>query len=96
MELFTVYSKRPISSVQYLTLCDPMDCSTPGFPLLYQFLELAQTHVHLVSNAIQPSHPPLILLPAIFPSIRVFFSESVLCIRRSKYQSFRLQHQSFQ
>ena len=38
------------------TLCDPMDCSTPGFPVHHQLLELAQTHVHWVSDAIQPSH----------------------------------------
>ena len=40
-----------------LTLCDPMDCSTPGFPVHHQLLELAQTHVHWVGDAIQPSHP---------------------------------------
>ena len=39
------------------TLCDPMDCSTPGFPILHQLLELTQTHVHWVGDAIQPSHP---------------------------------------
>ena len=39
------------------TLCDPMDCSTPGFPVYHQLPELAQTHVHQVSVAIQPSHP---------------------------------------
>ena len=38
-------------------LCDPMDCSAPGFPVHHQLLELAQTHVHWVSNAIQPSYP---------------------------------------
>ena len=41
----------------YLTLCDPMDCSTPGFPVHHQLPELTQTHVHQVSDAIQPSHP---------------------------------------
>ena len=41
----------------YLTLCDPMDCSTPGFPVLHHLLELAQTHVHWVGDTIQPSHP---------------------------------------
>ena len=49
-----------ISSVQLLShvrLCDPMDCSTPGFPLHHQLLELAQTHAHRVNDAIQPSHP---------------------------------------
>ena len=40
-----------------LILCDPMDCSTPGFPVHHQLLELAQTYVHLVGDAIQPSHP---------------------------------------
>ena len=40
-----------------LTLFNPMDCSTPGFPVLHHLLELAQTHVHCVSDAIQPSHP---------------------------------------
>ena len=39
------------------TLCDPMDCSTPGFAVYYKLPELAQTHVYRVSDAIQPSHP---------------------------------------
>ena len=57
-----------------LTLCHPMDCSLPGFPVLQHFAELAQTRVHWVSDAIKPSHslPPPFLLPSIFPSIRVF------------------------
>ena len=61
------------------TLCNPMDCSMPGLPVHHQLLELAQTHVHWVGDAIQLSHPcrPLLLLPSIFPSIRVFFNESV-------------------
>ena len=73
-----------------LTLCNPMDCSTPDFPVHHQLPELVQTHVHRVSDAIQPSHPlssPL-LLPSIFPSIRVFSNESALCIRGPKYWSF--------
>ena len=67
-----------------------MDCSLPGFSVHHQLPELAQTHVHRVSDAIQPSHPllSLFLLPSIFPSIRVIFSESVLCIRWPKYWSF--------
>ena len=67
-----------------------MDCSTPGFPVLHHLLELAQTHVHWVSDALQPSYPlsSLLLLPSIFPSIRVFFNESVLHIRWPKYWSF--------
>ena len=40
-----------------LTLCDLLDCSTPGFPVLHRLLELAQTHVRWVGDAIQPSHP---------------------------------------
>ena len=64
-----------------------MDCSTPGFPVYHQLLELAQTHVHRVGDAIQPSHP-LLLPPSIFPSIRVFSSESVLHIRWPKYWTF--------
>ena len=64
------------------TLCNPMDCSTPGFPVLHHFLELSQTHVHWVDDAIQPPHPLLSLFsPAlIFPSIRVFCNESALHI----------------
>ena len=50
------------------------------------FLELTQTHVHRIGDAIQPSHP--LLLPSIFPSIRLFSNESVLCIRWPKYWSF--------
>ena len=40
-----------------LTLCNPMNCTTPGFPVLHCLLELAQTHVHWIGDAIQPSHP---------------------------------------
>ena len=67
-----------------------MDCSTPGFPVHHQLLELAQTHVHWVSDVIQPSHPlsSILLLPSIFPSIRVFSNESALCIRWPKYWRF--------
>ena len=72
-----------------LTLCDPMNCSTPGFPVLHYSPEFTQTPVHWVDDAIQPSHPlsPL-LLPSIFPSIRVFSNESALHIRWPKYWSF--------
>ena len=61
-----------------LTLCNPMDCRTSGFPVFHYLPELAQTHVHWVGDAIQPSHPlsSLYLLPSIFPSIRVFSNES--------------------
>ena len=59
---------RRTSSVAHscLTLCDPMNCSTPGFPISHQLLELAQTHVHWVNDAIQPSHPLLSLYPTAF------------------------------
>ena len=72
------------------TLWDPMDCSTPGFPVHHQLLELTQTHVHRVGNTIQPSHPlsSPFLPPSVFPRIRVFSSESVLLIRWPKYWSF--------
>ena len=72
-----------------LTLCDPMDCSTPGLPVHHQLLEFTQTHVHQFGDAIQLSHPlsPL-LLPSIFPSIRVFSNESTLRMRWPKYWSF--------
>ena len=73
-----------------LTLCDPMDCSTPGLPVHHQLLEVAQTHFHRVSGA--TNHlilcRPLLLLPSIFPSIRVFSTESVLHIRWPKNWSF--------
>ena len=71
------------------TLCDPTDCSISGLPVHHQFPEPTQTHVHQVSDAIQPSHPhPLLFLCSIFPSIRVFSNESALRIRWPKYWSF--------
>ena len=69
-----------------LTLCHPMDCSMPGFPVYRQLPELIQTHVHWVSDAIQPSHPLSSPSPAF--SIRVFSNESVLRIRWPYYWSF--------
>ena len=65
-------------------------CSMPGFPTLHHLPQLAQTHVHSVSDAIQSSHPllPLLFLPSVFPSIRVFSSESALRISWPKYWSF--------
>ena len=64
-----------------LCVCDSKDGSMPGFPVLHHLPELAQTHAHWVSDAIQPSHPwlPLFLLLSIFPSIRVFFQWVSLC-----------------
>ena len=75
-----------------LTFCNSVDCSTLGFPALHHPLECVQTHVHWVGDAIQPSHPlfPLLLLPSVFPSIRVFSNESALHIRWLKYWSINI------
>ena len=54
---FPLESESESCSVQFSSLCDPMDCSTPGIPVHHQLSELAQIHVHRVGNAIQPSHP---------------------------------------
>ena len=67
-----------------LTLCNPMNQSTPGLPVHHQFPELTQTYVHRVSDAIQPSHPLsslLSFLPSIPSSTRVFSNESTLRMR---------------
>ena len=70
-----------------LTLCDPMDCSMPGLPVHHQHLELLRLlsiEPVMPSNHLIPCHS-LLLLPSIFPSIRVFSNESVLHIRWAKY-----------
>ena len=84
----TVCSVQSLSHVQLFS--NPMDCSTPGFPVNHQLSELAQTHVHRVGDAIQPSHPLSSPSPLAFnlSQQRVFSSESVLPIRWSKYWSF--------
>ena len=71
-----------------LTLCDLMDSSTPGLPVLHHLPGFVQTHVHRVrpSNHLILCHP--LLLPSIFPSIRVLSNESALLIRWPKYWSF--------
>ena len=87
-----MFGLSQFSSVAQLcpAVCDPMDCSTSGFPVHHQLLQLAQTHVHresvMPSNHLILCH--LLLLPSIFHSISVFSSESVLCIRWPKYWSF--------
>ena len=89
----SVTTSRFSSVVQLcLTLCNPMDCNMWGFPVHHQLLELTQTHVYQVSDAIQPSHPLSSPSPpaSVFPSIRVFSNESVLHIRWTKYWSFSL------
>ena len=64
----THFRKLQFSSVAQLclTFCDPMDCSMPGFPVINQLPELAQTHVRRVGDAIQPSHPLLSSSPPAF------------------------------
>ena len=76
-------------ALSYPALCDPMICSMPGFPVLHYLLELAQSHVHWDGDAIYHlilCHP--LLLPSIFPSIRVFSSQSVLRIKWPSYWNF--------
>ena len=72
------------------TLCDPMDCSVPGFPVHHQILDLAQTPVHHVSDAIQPSHPRSSPSPPTFnlSQQQGLSNESALPIRWPKYWSF--------
>ena len=72
------------------TLCDPMNRSTPGLPVHHQLPESTRTHIH---QSVMPSSHlilcrPLLLLPPIPPSIRVFSNESTLCMRWLKYWSF--------
>ena len=80
------------------TLCDPMDCSTQGFPVLHHLPEFAQTHVCWVSDAIQPSHP---LLPPSPPALNLSQFQGLFQWVSSSHQvakvlELQLQHQSFQ
>ena len=92
-ETSDVFSKNyQFSSVAQscLTLCHPMDCSMPGFPAHHQLLSLLKL---MSIESVMPSNHlilchPLLLLPSIFPSIRVFSNESVLCIRWPKHWNF--------
>ena len=89
---YTQFSSVQFSSVTQScpTLCDPMNCRTPGLPVHYHLLKFTQTHVHQVSDAIQPSHPlssPYPPPPSP-PSIRVFSNESTLPMRWPEYWSF--------
>ena len=90
----------PFSSVTLScpTLWDPMDCSTLGFPVHHQIPELTQTHVHRVSDAIQPSHP---LPPPSPPAFNLSQHQGLFKWVSSSYQvvkvvELQLQHQSFQ
>ena len=91
---------RVLSSVAQScpTLCNPMDCSTPGLLVHQQLPELAQTHVHWVGDAIQPSHPLLSPSP---PAFNLSQHQGLFQWVRSSHQvakvlEFQLQHQSFQ
>ena len=86
------------SSVVSDTLCDPMDCSTPGFPAHHQLPELAQTHVHPVSDTIPPSHP---LSSPSHPALNLSQHQGLFQWVSSSHQvarvlEFQFQHQSFQ
>ena len=71
-----------------LTLWDPMDCSMPGFPVRHQLPEFTQTHVHWVSDAIQPSHPLSSPSPPAFNFSQHLFKWWVLCMRWPRYWGF--------
>ena len=90
-----------VSSVQFSctvisTLCDPMDSSTPSFPVHHQLQELAQTHVHWVNDAIQPSHPLLSSSPLAFnlSQNQGLFKWVSSLYQVAKESEFQLQHQS--
>ena len=88
-----------LSSVQSCpTLCDPMDCSMPGLPVHHQLPELAQTHVHRVSDTIQPSHPLSSPSPPAFSHSQHqgLFKWVSSLHQVAKVLEFQLQHQSFQ
>ena len=80
------------------TLCNPMDCSTPGSPVLYYLPEFAQTHVHWVGDAILPSHPlsPPSLSAFNFFQHQGFFQWVSSLHKVARVLEFQLQHQSFQ
>ena len=99
LELEKVICDVQFSSVAqlYPTLWDPMDCSTPGFPV-HQLPEPAQTHVHWVGDAIQPSHPPSSPSPPTFnlSQHQGLFKWVSSSHQVAKVLEFQLQHQSFQ
>ena len=81
-----------VPTAQSCLFCNPIDCSTPDFPIHHQLLELAQTHVHQVSDAIQPSHPLSSPSPPVFnlSQHQGLSSEPVLRIMWPKYWSFSI------
>ena len=90
---------KKFSSVAQLcpTLCNPRDCSTPGFPIHHQLLELAQTHVCQIGDAIQPSHPLSSPSPAFsLPQHQSLFHWVTSSHQVAKVLELQLQHHSFQ
>ena len=94
------WSAVQFSSVAQLcpTLCDPMDCSTPGLSVHHQLLVFTQTHVHWVSDAIQPSHPLSSPSPPTFnfSQHQGLFKWVSSSHQEAEILEFQLQHQSFQ
>ena len=89
-ELVNTVSQFNSVTQSCLTICDPMDCSMPGLPVHHQLLEFTQL---MCIESVMPSNHlilccPILLLPSIFPSIRIFSNESILCMRQPNYQSF--------
>jgi len=89
---------RSVLSLSHVRLCDPMDCSTPGFPVHHQLPEFTQTHVHWVCDAIQPSHPLSSPSPLSFDlsQHQGLFQWVSSSNQVAKALVFQLQHQSFQ
>ena len=88
--MFTITWEFSSVTQSYLTLCDPMGHSTPELPVHHQPPEFTQTHIHWVTDAIQPSHP---LLSPFLPAINLsqhqgLSNESALCIGCPKYWSY--------
>ena len=91
-------SGQSVQSLSRVWLCDPMDCSTPAFPVHHQFLEFTQPHVHRVGDAIQPSHPLSSPSP---PTFNLSQHQGLFWWVSSSHEvakvlEFQLQHQPFQ
>ena len=96
--LSNLFCCRCSVAMSCLTLCNPTDCTTPGSPVLHCLPELAQTHIHWVGDAIQPSHPLSSPSPPAFNLSRHqgLFQWVSSLHQRAKVLEFQLQHQSFQ
>ena len=93
-------SVSSVQSISHVRFCDPMDCSMPGFPVHDQLPELAQTQVHWVGDAIQPSHPLSSSSPPAFNLSqhqgKILFQWVSSSYQVAKVLELQLQHQSFQ